>query len=211
MLLLVGGVGVWWVLRILRPPEITPTELTPREEAVLEEKLEILRRGADRPDELAEGPGDVSRDSRDLPWTAEPGEGEDEDFVRRPIVITEREINGMLAHNTDLGDAVRVRLTPDRVKININFAVPEEAPVFGGKTLRFAALARAELGGKVFDVRVEKLSLGGIPLPGAWTGDLLDVNLAEALFPDSDAMAVFSAGVESFEIRRGEMEILLAE
>ena len=206
VLLLIIGLGIWGIVRSLRPTPIQPTELTEQEEQVLEGKLEILRQGAERSDELAAEP---PRDSRDLPVTVDAEE--DPDFVRKPIVITEREINGMLDTNTELGDKVRVTLTRDRVLLKIVVPVPPEYPVIGGKTLRLAARARASLEDEQLEIRLEKISFSGIPVPNAWLMDLQDMNLVDTVFPDEEMQAAFTEGIESFEIRNGEMEILLAE
>jgi hypothetical protein len=58
-------------------------------------------------------------------------------------------------------------------------------------------------------IALKGVSLGGIPLPNAWLGDLKNVNLLEQFGTDDGFWKIFSAGVRTIRIRQGHLLIRL--
>jgi hypothetical protein len=50
--------------------------------------------------------------------------------------LTERELNGLLNANTDLGKTVRLELARDAINAYVAAPIPEDVPVMGGKMFR---------------------------------------------------------------------------
>ena len=204
IILLTVLVTAWWVKRSMTGTEIEPTVLTQEEEVILEDKLEQLREGEDNLDEIR-SEAKVEETGETLSWD------EDDGVIRGPIHITEREINAMIGKNTELADRVKVKLRPDRIKIAANLPVPEDAPILGGKTLRFNLSTKVKVVEDQLVVEVESVGLGGMPIPNAWIMDIKNKNLAEEFFPDEKSRQTFMAGVEKLEVNEGEIVFVPAE
>ena len=57
----------------------------------------------------------------------------------REVTLTEREVNALLARNTDLARKVAVDLSEDLVSIKLLVPVDEDFPLLGGQTVRLKA------------------------------------------------------------------------
>ena len=195
LFLLVGGLW-WYVHRQFNAKPIEPTVLAKPEQVELERKIELVEHAA--PAEGAE-PNPVR-----LPAdTAVAG--------NREIVLTEREINGMLNHNADVGKHMKIFLEKDRIRADVNFESPKDAPFIGGKTIRLAAALDVKIDGENVLISLTSLKVGGIPVPNAWIHDMRDKNMAEQLFGGPEGVKRFARGIESFRIESGVMAIKLRE
>jgi len=59
-----------------------------------------------------------------------------EDDSKRRIELTERELNSLLAKNTDLAEQLLVDLSDDRASKKLLIDIDPDFPFFGGKTLK---------------------------------------------------------------------------
>jgi len=55
------------------------------------------------------------------------------------------------------------------------------------------------------------ISLGGVPLPSAWWGDIKNKNLVEEFSGEGGFWSRFSKGVENVQVRDGHLWIKLKE
>jgi hypothetical protein len=111
--------------------------LNPHEEQVLTSKLEKLDSiGADvnlhRKDILKKP---IKTDRFDSSGTLGP-EPYNEKGIKREINFTERELNALLAKNTDLARKLAIDLSDDLVSAKLLVPIDEDYPILGGKTLR---------------------------------------------------------------------------
>jgi hypothetical protein len=60
-------------------------------------------------------------------------------------------------------------------------------------------------------VIIRGVSLGGIPLPGAWWGDIKNKNLVEEFGGQGGFWDQFSRGVADIGVREGELWVKLKE
>ena len=201
-----AGLTAWMVKRSLNPKPIEPTVLTAEEQEVFEEKIEIVMESQDEA-ETVEAP--ATEQGTQVLETEEVEE--DEDFIRKPLILTERELNSIIGRNTDLADKVYVSLRRNRIQFKGNFPVPEDLPFMGGKTIRINVRSRLELVDGRLELRIENLALGGIPVPGAWIQDIKGKDLLSEAFADDDFVRALSEGVESLEVENGQIVLLLAE
>lgn len=199
-------VTTWWIKRSLQPRAIEPVVLSEQENEALDIKLERVR--GDPVEPPVEPP---AQPAGEVVLRSTPGIENEEDFDRKPLVFSEREINALIARNTDLAERVKVRLRRDRVQILGNFPVPEDAPFLGGRTIRINILTRVLAVDGRMEIRLENLALGGVPLPNAWLGDLKGKDLAVEVFNDPDLSSAFSEGIEQLQVVDEEIRILLAE
>jgi hypothetical protein len=120
---------VWVMSRYLFPREFTPVQLSQKEEAVLSQKLQrldptALRSGA--PSGPAPG------------GTLEP-ERYSEAGAKREVSLSERELNALLARNTDLAQRLAIDLSENLASAKLLVPLDPEFPILGGKTLKVTA------------------------------------------------------------------------
>src|SRR6185436_19983171 len=151
---------------IQRP--IKPVVLSAAEQAAVDKKLE----------HLGEKSGDAAR-APTAERTATPLE------LDRPYVpgskvlrLTERELNGLLNANTDLGKTVRLEFGRDAINAYVAAPIPEDVPVLGGKMFRARGRFRLSLpNGAAPQAVLEDVTIFGLSLPKAWLGGLKGENL----------------------------------
>jgi len=199
---------------------IQPTKLNDREMLVLNDKLKSIEEGSER-DPAAKSGGfrdDVLVESGGvtvLPPANAPAAPVEVPPDPRELVLTQRELNGILNTNTDFGQYVKVDLKPGYFDITTILPVPEDAPFLGGKTLRLSVdvtMKKADGGDMVLAVR--DVSLLGVPLPADWLealGIYKGDNLLKELEAQSPFFEKFFAGIEKVELVGGEMKVKLAE
>lgn len=189
LVLLVGGLW-WWFTR-----PIQPVVLSEREKLVVEQKIAAIQPPAP-------------------PWPAAPpappGLPEPPyERGKKEIVLTEREINGLLNANTDLGRTVSFQLGTDTVLARIETPLDPDLPLVGGRTFRARArFIVSEASGQPSFV-IDDLTVWGISLPNEWLGGLKGRNLLAEILGGGGTGKV--PGIESFAIRPGQLTIQLAD
>ena len=180
----IAGAALWWVNR-----PIQATVLTPPEKTQLEQKLAAI-------EQAPEDPG-VNPDA-DPEYI--PGEKE--------IVLTERELNGLINENTALGDQLKLELANNAVHARISADIPDDFPIMAGKKLKGKARFVVKDQAGTPTLILEDVTLWGISLPNAWLGELKGQNLLGNLVsPDGPSLA----GVEDISVANGTLVIKLAE
>ncbi|HOW96388.1 MAG TPA: arginine N-succinyltransferase [Kiritimatiellia bacterium] len=174
------------------PSAFRPVTLNAREEQALEAKLERLDFTATNAAAAALEPEPYS-----------------EEGAERTIRITEKELNALLAKNTDLADKLAIDLSENLVSAKLLIPLDEDFPVFGGRTLRVKAGLKIRLSGEKPEVVFQGLSVMGIPLPAAWLGGMKDVNLLDEAGGDQDFWKTFAAGIEDLRVEDGRIAIRL--
>ncbi len=197
---------------VLFPPPFEPVVLSTIEEQQLAVKLDVLEQIGSR-DESSRA------DSPSLkPTMAGPGtdgalkpEKYSEEGSSRQIDFSEREINAMIAKNTDLADKLAVDLAEDLVSLKLLIPLDPGMPMFGGKTLRVSAGAELAYREARPVVVLKGISIMGVPVPSGWMGGLKNIDLVKE-FGDGDGFwKTFSDGVESISVVDGVLNIRLKE
>ena len=183
LLLLVATTAgaLWWWSR-----PIQATVLSPVERVQLEQKLETVDQGS------TEAPAGA-------PY--EPG--------GKVIVLTEREINGLLEMN-GLGDRVRIDLARDAVHARIRTDLDADVPVLGGQTLRAKARFLVQDAKGLPAIILDDFTLWGISLPNAWLANIKGQNLIETAAAEIGHNSI-AEGIDSFTISPGQITITLAD
>ena len=183
----------------LFPQPFRPVTLTAREAAALQTKLERLNVDVASP---TPQPGKTT--------TLEP-EAYRETADSRKIQFTEKELNALLAKNTDLADKVAIDLSPGLVSARILVPFDPDVPVIGGKTLRLkTGLSYSFVDGKPV-LMLKGVTVMGVPLPNAWLGGIKNIDLIQQTGPKEGFWKNFSDGVESLQIEDGGVTIHLKE
>ena len=210
--IITSGVTILIFKTYFFPSEFKPVTLSPHEEQVLTAKLEKL-------DSLG---GDVTLHRKDIlkkpskadrfdsSATLEP-EPYSEKGIKREINFTERELNALLAKNTDLARKLSIDLSDDLVSAKLLVPVDKDFPLFGGKTLRVrTGVVFTYVKGKPV-VILKGVTIMGVPLPNAWLGGIKNIDLVKEFGADKGFWKTFSDGVENIKIEEGRLKIKLKE
>ncbi|RPJ34846.1 MAG: hypothetical protein EHM17_04980 [Verrucomicrobiaceae bacterium] len=156
---------------------IRPVELSAQEKAVVEQKVEAIQK------------------------PAEPGY----EKGSKEIILTERELNGLLHQNTTLGDSLEFELVTNAIHARIEFDLDPGLPIVGGKRLK--ARARFLVSGDPGRAALilDDLTVWGVSLPNDWLGGIKGQDLL------GQALGGGIGGVEEFKVERGKLLIRLAE
>ncbi len=202
MVLLTVAVTVLVTSLVIRayvfPGEFEPVSLSENEQAELDAKLSRL--------ELSIGAASGS----EAPDTLEPGPYAESD-ASREISLTEKELNALIAHNTDLATRVVIDLSDSLASARILIPVDPEFPILGGRTLRVDAGMELAYADSRPVVTLKGVSVMGIPIPNAWLGNMKNVDLVGEFGPDAGFWKAFSDGVEQIQVTEGRVRIRLRE
>ena len=183
VVLLFGGLW-WWTNR-----PIQPVQLTAQEQTVVVAKIEAIQ--AAKPATAAS--------------PAEPVY----ERGKKEIVLTERELNGLLNANTALGKTLSFQLGTDTVLARIETDLDPDLPLLGGKRLKARARFIVSESPGLPALIIDDLTIWGISLPNEWLGGLKGRNLLSEML-GTGPQGKFP-GVESFAVTPGKMTIKLAE
>lgn len=194
------------------PSEFKPVTLNPHEEQILTAKLENLDSiGTAVNAHRNDIPNKSSKSDRfDPNATLEP-EPYSEKGIKREINFTERELNALLAKNTDLAKKLAIDLSDDLISAKLLLPVDEDFPIFGGKTLRVrtGVVFTYDKGKPV--VILKGITIMGVPIPNAWLGGIKNIDLVEEFGADTGFWKTFSDGVEDIKIEEGVLKLKLME
>ncbi|MBK1791428.1 hypothetical protein [Persicirhabdus sediminis] len=173
------GIAWWWYNR-----PIDPVELSERELAVVEEKIEPLA-----PAEPVYEKGG------------------------KTILLSEREVNGLLNEYTQLGDQLKFEFATDALHARFETILPADVPVVGGKKLKGRARFFIKQEADGFSLALDDVTVWGISLPNDWLAGMKGKNLIEEFSPAGNAQQgeAVLAGVDSLKISPKGLEIQLKE
>lgn len=193
------GITLWIVWAYLFPTEFRPVTLNQKETQVLEAKLDRLEGTAGR---TAQGA------SRTEPLVPEPYS---EAGASREIQFTEKELNALLARNTDLAHRLAIDLSDNLASAKLLVPLDPEFPVLGGETLKVTAGMELRYANGRPVVILKGVSVWGVPLPNAWLGNLKNIDLVQEFGNDPGFWQSFADGVEAIEVSEGRLRIRLKE
>ena len=199
VMLVTAGLTGFLVWRYLFPTPFKAVELTPPEQQVLDRKVEAL--------------GIQLETQPDAPALPEPLQPEaySEDGARRQVDFSERELNALLANNTDWASRMAIDLSQDLASARLLIPLDPDFPVLGGKTLRVnAGVELAFREGRPVAI-LRGVSVMGVPLPNAWLGNLKNVDLISEFGTDPGFWNAFAAGIEFIEVHDSRLSIRLKE
>lgn len=190
------------------PAEFKPVNLSEKEEQQLNQKLaelDILQgRGPD-------GNVEISGNLIEAGETKLQPERYSEAGASREIRFNERELNALLASNTDMARRLAVDLSDDLASAKLLIPLDPDFPVMGGKTLRLNAGVQLSFSNDRPVVILKGVSVMGVPIPNAWLGNLKNVDLVREFGTDEGFWKAFASGVELIEVKQGQLLIRLKE
>lgn len=190
------AITIWWIQR-----PIKPVVLSAQEKATVDQKLKRIQGGTP----------ETGNPSRRL-GLSQSTPGIEPEVPQRFYVpgskvlkLTEREINGLLNANTDLGKSVRLEFDQDAINAYVATRIPEDFPIGGGRMFRARGRFRVSLGngGKPYAV-LEDVTVFGISLPKAWLGGIKGENLIGDAMTGSNQPPVLK-GIKSLRVEPGAL------
>lgn len=186
---LAAAATAWWVKRNIYASPLLPVSLTQQEKQAFDEKVSAISGSP------ADGKSNEQRAAEE----------------KRTLTLSDKEINAFL-NEKGIGDRVKVELSEGGVQATALVPVDKEVPVFGGKTIRLAVALAGNMGAdRQPAFRIADVSVGGVPVPNAWLGDLKGVNLLASSIESDPLVKRFLAGIREFEFKKGTIRVLLNE
>jgi len=206
VLVTLGG-SYWFLKTYVFAREFKPVELSAKEEQVLDEKLREL---GYQPDTAPVDSSAARPDEFDDRGVLKP-ERYSEAGAKREVSFNERELNALLARNTDLARKLAIDLSDELVSAKLLVPMEPDFPVLGGKTLRFnAGLEMAYLEQRPVVV-LKGVSVMGVPIPNAWLGGMKNVDLVGEFGGSPGFWQSLADGVEDVRVEDGRIRIKLKE
>lgn len=181
LLVLLTGVGVAGVVWWENRP-IQPVKLSAEEKVELDQKLDSIQKV--------------------------PAEPQYEKGTRE-IVLTERELNGLLNDQTDLGQKLKIELGTGVVIARLETDIDPDLPILGGHHLKARARAFVKTDAGRPRLIFDDLTVWGISLPNDWLGHLKGQDVLKDLVDPADGNSL--PGVDSIQVERGLLKIHLKE
>ena len=189
-------ITIWWLGR-----PIKPVVLSEKEKQTVDQKLNYLQDGTKstpggqlRVEDLSDDKAKPEPDRLYLAGSKE-------------LRLTEREINGLLNENTELGDTVRLEFGRDAINAYVTTPIPDDVPVMGGKMFRARGRFRISIGngGEPYAI-LEDVTVFGLSLPKDWLGGIKGENLLEDAVGSHNGKPAFR-GIKSLRVEPGAIVI----
>jgi hypothetical protein len=207
-IIVTAALTFWLVRTYIFPAEFKPVQLSASEEQVLTEKLERLDMMQSRR---------TSSSDKDYQNAKDPDSGalEPEAYsevgASRSITLSERELNGLLAKNTDMAKKMAIDLSENLMSAKLLIPVDEDFPIMGGQILKVrAGMELAYRDNRPIAV-LKGVSVMGVPIPNAWLGGMKNIDLVEYYGNEAGFWKAFADGVENIHIEDGNITMILKE
>ena len=188
------GIGYWLVTAYLFPSAFTPVELNKKEQQVLDQKLQ----------RLGSSPSSSSNKTLKAKPYSEVG-------ASREVHFSEKELNAMLANNTDLANKLAIDLSDNLASALLLIDLDPTFPVLGGQTLKVTAGMELSLADGKPRAVLKGVSVWGVPLPNAWLGNMKNTDLIREFGQAGGFWQAINEGVEVIEVKEGKLRIKLKE
>ena len=192
--LVTAAIGYWVVTVYLFPTAFTPVKLNSKEQQRLEAKIDRLK------DAQHAAP----------PKTLTP-EKYSEDPSKREIFFTEKELNALLANNTDLASRLAIDLSDNLASAKLLVKVDPDFPILGGKTIKVTAGMDIRITHGQASAVLKGVSVWGVPLPNAWLGNMKNRDMIKEFGQDGGFWQAIRDGVEEIVVQDGKLRIKLKE
>ncbi|MEN8170869.1 MAG: arginine N-succinyltransferase [Pseudomonadota bacterium] len=193
------GISAWVVYIMLFPGDFKPVTLNQSEEQRLEQKLQ-------RFDSLQQPARSAQQGKSSLT-----PERYSEEGASREISLSEKELNALLAKNTDLAHRLAIDLSDNLASGKLLVPLDPEFPILGGKTIKLSAGMEMRYAEGKPVIILKGVSIWGVPMPNAWLGNVKNIDLVQEFGSDQGFWKAFADGVEEIEVEEGELRITLKE
>ncbi len=197
--IIASGISVWVIRQYLFQNEFKPVTLTVKEEKALDVKIDRLESMTDHRKQPVSGENPLAPEK----YREDPG--------RRTVVFSEKELNSLLAKNTDLAKKLFIDLSDGMASAKLLLPLDEEFPVLGGRTLKVTAGLGIDYSNGKPVVMIKGVSVWGVPIPNAWMGNMKNVDLVKEFGAEKGFWKSFADGIDKIEIKEKSLRIILKE
>lgn len=185
------------------PSDFNPVELNAKEQQVLTSKLKVLGLG-----DLAVGNESNSRTTEQGPLKPEKYSESDED---REVSFSQREVNALVANNTEMAERMAIDLSDDLISAKMLVPMDEDMPLVGGQTLKLKAGLGLSYEKERAVVVLKGISVMGVPIPNAWLGGIKNIDLVQEFGGEKGFWQAFADGIDYLNVEDGNLTIKLKE
>lgn len=199
----------FWIVRTyIFPAEFKPVELSEQEEQVLSAKLEQLDSLQTR---RTRGAAKAAKQRATEEAEILEPEAYSEAGADRSITLSERELNSLLAKNTDLARKLAIDLSENLLSAKLLVPVDEDFPIMGGQILKVRAGVELAYRDNRPVAILKGVSVMGVPVPNAWLGGMKNIDLVEYYGNETGFWKAFADGVDNIHIEDGNVTLELKE
>jgi hypothetical protein len=130
---------------------------------------------------------------------------------KRDLSFSEKELNALLASNTDMAKKLAIDLSRDLVSVRLLVPVDRDFPLLGGKTLRLSTGVEMSYKNGRPRVVLKGVTIMGVPIPNAWIGGLKNIDLITEFGDEQGFWKSFADGVEDIHVEDGQLKVKLKE
>ena len=207
-ILLTAGATYWTVRTYVFAKDFKPVVLKQKELVVLNKKLKQLGLAPETSKPDVEGNQSTQKNEFDSDGNLVP-EAYSEIGSKREVTLTERELNALLAKNTDLARKLAIDLSDNLMSAKLLVPVDQDFPLVGGKTLRVKGGLEVAYQNDKPIVILKGVSIMGVPVPNAWLGGMKNIDLVKEFSTSEGFWKAFSDGVENIHVEDGQLIIKL--
>jgi hypothetical protein len=129
--------------------------------------------------------------------------------ANREIFFSEREVNAMIAHNTDMANNLVIDLSDNLASAKLLIRTDSDLPLFGDKIVRVnMGLELAFAQGKPI-VKLRGISAWGVPLPNSWLGGIKNIDLVQEFGDNNGFWQGFAEGIDYINVSEGKLVVKL--
>lgn len=185
------------------PADFNPVELNAKEQQVLTSKLKVLGLG-----DLAVGAQSAQQETRQGALKPEKYSESDAD---REVSFSQREVNALVANNTDMAERMAIDLSDDLISAKMLLPMDEDMPLVGGQTFKLKAGLGLSYENERAVVVLKGISVMGVPIPNAWLGGMKNIDLVQEFGGEKGFWKGFADGIDYLDVADGNLTIKLKE
>ncbi len=208
-MLLTAAVTYWAVRTYIYAKDFEPVVLNQNEQQQLDNKLMAL---GYQPEPTS---AKIQKQAADQNEFASSGrlkpQKYSEESGERDLSFSEKELNSLLASNTNMAKKLAIDLSRDLVSARLLIPVDRDFPILGGKTLRVSTGVEMSYKDGRPRVVLKGVTVMGVPIPNAWLGDLKNIDLIREFGDEQGFWKSFAAGVEDIHVEDGKLKVKLKE
>jgi len=195
--IILGAVFVKWYFF---PSAFSPTSLNEKEKVTLNQKLKYF--GIDLEDE--------NKNEKNAEQTIQP-ESYQEDPEKREVRFSEKEINSLIAKNPTWATRLAIDFSDNLASAKMLIPLDPDLPILGGKTMRINTGVEVEFQQGRPSLKLQGVSVWGVPLPNAWLGNIKNIDLIEQYGGQEGFWKSFADGITYIKVTDGHLVVKLNE
>ncbi|MEA3302877.1 MAG: arginine N-succinyltransferase, partial [Pseudomonadota bacterium] len=200
-ILLTAAVTYWAVRTYIYAKDFEPVVLNQSERQQLDRKLVALgyqpQAAAAKNQQQTADASELDASGRLIPQKYSEKGG------KRDLSFSEKELNALLASNTDMAKKLAIDLSRDLVSVRLLIPVDRDFPLLGGKTLRLSTGVEMSYKNGRPKVVLKGVTIMGVPIPNAWLGGLKNIDLITEFGDEQGFWKDFADGVEDIHVEDG--------